>query len=124
MKLHVHEGLPATEVILKHNGKEITLPHVIVDTGSAVSIFKTDDLVQIGLTLAPHDELQQVHGVGGTEFVIVKQVDQIEVGSLTLKNFRVDMGAMNYGFTIDGLLGFDFLQNVGATLDFAQMEIR
>ena len=124
MKLHVHHGLPAVAVLLKHGGYELKLTNVIIDTGAAVSIFRTDDLMTIGLKLEPQDELQQVHGVGGTEFVVVKQVDQVAVGDLTLENFRIDMGAMNYGFGIDGLLGFDFLQRVGAVLDFKQMEIR
>lgn len=123
MKIRAQAGLPYVAVTLVHNGRELHLENVVLDTGAAISIFRTDDLAQIGLVLEPHDTLHEVHGIGGSEFVIVKQVDEVKVGSLSLPKMMVDMGAMDYQFELDGLLGFDFLQAVGATIDFAEMEI-
>ena len=34
-----------------------------------------------------------------------------------ISNFVFDMSAVEYGEEIDGLLGFDFLQQVGAVID-------
>jgi hypothetical protein len=54
----------------------------------------------------------------------IRIIDTLQVGDLKLTNFPVEMGAMAYGFDIDGLLGFDFLQQTGALIDLAEMEMR
>ena len=38
--------------------------------------------------------------------------------------FMVDVGAMDYGFEIDGIVGMDFLLAVGAIVDLATLTIR
>ncbi len=124
MKIEVREGLPYTTAKLTHHGKTITLENVVIDTGSASTLFRTDDLLQLGIVFADDDVVEQVRGVGGAETIVAKRIETIEVGGLRLANFSVDMGAMNYGFAIDGLLGFDFLQQTGAVIDLSVMEIR
>lgn len=117
-------GLPVVSVEFKHDGASLVLDRVVIDTGAAVSIFKTDDMERIGIVPAQGDTLEQRIGVGGSERVIEKQVDEIRIGLLALSDFRFDMSAMHYADDLDGLLGFDFLKAVGAVLDFGRMEIR
>ncbi|MCL4266281.1 MAG: aspartyl protease family protein [Anaerolineae bacterium] len=123
MKIEVKEGLPYVSAKLTHHGKTITLNNVVIDTGSASTLFRTDDLLQLGILFASDDVVEQVRGIGGAETVVAKRIEMIEVGGLYLADFSVDMGAMNYGFAIDGLLGFDFLQQTGAVIDLSVMEI-
>ncbi|GIK56645.1 MAG: hypothetical protein BroJett015_23080 [Chloroflexota bacterium] len=124
MKIEVRDGLPYVSAKLTHLGKTITLNNVVVDTGSALTLFRTDDLLQLGILFASDDVVEQVRGIGGVETVVAKRIETISLGGLLLTDFIVDMSAMNYGFVIDGLLGFDFLQQAGAVIDLAAMEIR
>ncbi|HRQ37567.1 MAG TPA: retropepsin-like aspartic protease [Chloroflexota bacterium] len=124
MKIEVREGLPYVTTKLTYHGKTITLENVVVDTGSASTLFRTDDLLRLGIAFAADDVVEQVRGVGGVETVVAKRIESITVGDLRLVNFAVDMSVMNYGFAIDGLLGFDFLQQTGAVIDLSVMEIR
>ena len=63
---------------------------------------------------------------GGEEAVVKKQVEAIEVGDLIASPFSIQMGALQYGFdfVLDDILGFDFLRQVKAQLDFDTMEIQ
>jgi hypothetical protein len=61
--------------------------------------------------------------VGGSEFVFTKYVDQLTAGNLTVVNFEIEIGAMNYGLDIDGIIGMDFLTKVGAMIDLENMKL-
>lgn len=110
-------------VIVRNGDLQIELRDVILDTGASVSIFDSDELEKIGIFVEPDDPIHEVRGVGGVELVIAKCLDEIQVEELTLKNFCVDMGPMDYGFPINGLLGSDFLAQTGAIIDYKQMRL-
>jgi hypothetical protein len=118
------DGLPFTTVILRANGKTLTLNRVLIDTGSGGCLFKTDDLSQLDIFPAPDDVIVGVSGIGGNETVIDKLVDELAVGELKVTHFTVEMSAMDYDFEMDGILGVDFLRATRAMVDFAALEIR
>ena len=124
MKLELRHGIPFTEVILRNNGKEIASRNVVVDTGSASTIISAEIAVQLDMESGLNDSLNRVRGVGGTEFVYEKVIGCIEIGGITLENFKLQVGAMNYGFEIDALLGMDFLQACQLLVDCYKMEVR
>jgi hypothetical protein len=124
MKIRVQGGLAFVSVQLTQGEQSIILPNVVLDTGSAGTILQTDLVAQIGVRLEPNDLISEVHGIGGVEFVVTKQVDLIGIDKLVTRDFTVEIGAMDYGFDFDGILGFDFLQQTGAVIDLAAMEIR
>jgi hypothetical protein len=68
--------------------------------------------------------VHRIHGVGGVEFVFAKRVEAVQVGELHANDFEIEVGAMDYGFPIDGILGTDFLIRVGAVIDLHRLEIR
>ena len=80
-------------------------------------------MAAIGLLPEPQDTLQAIHGIGGTEVVMMKQIDHLAVGELEVGSFRVELGSMQYGFKIDGIIGMDFLTQVGAIIDVARLEL-
>ena len=51
----------------------------------------------------------RIRGVGGAEFVFTKRIDRLAIGELDSHNFESEVGAMDYGFPIDGIIGMDFL---------------
>lgn len=124
MRIRIKNGLPYISATLIHHSQRVTLKNVLLDTGSAGSIFSTDKVAGIGLTYEPEDLVHRIRGVGGSEFVFTKRVDKLKVGELRVKGFEIEIGAMNYGFDMDGIIGVDFLTKVDALIDLGRKELR
>lgn len=121
VKLQLKYGLPFCSVKLIYKGNEIILDDVLLDTGSGGTVFKMDKAEEIGITIEDEDTIETISGIGGSEFVYKKYVDSISMGDLILRNFRVEIGVMDYGFDINGIVGMDFLKSVGAIIDLEKM---
>src|ERR1041384_2654676 len=102
MKIRLQNGLPYIGASLTYQGQQLALEIVLLDTGSAGVIFSTDKLLVIGLQYAPEDMAHRIRGVGGAEFVFTKRLDRLSVGELRVDNFEIEVGAMDYGFEIEG----------------------
>ncbi len=124
MKLHLRGRLPYTQVTLGFDGRQISLNDVIVDTGSAASVFAADVVAELGILPEKPDKIHRVRGVGGFEFVYSKRIESFTIGTLTAKDFEIQVGAMHYGFPLQGLVGMDFLTAAKAIIDLGQLEIR
>ncbi len=123
MNIIVQEGLPFISVTLDYQEKRLEINNVLIDTGSVSSVFNADDLMNLGLTYEPNDRIRQLIGIGGTEFVFTKQVSKLSVGHLSVDNFEIELGAMNYGFMINGMLGMDFFRQAGAIIDLKHLSL-
>jgi hypothetical protein len=123
MRIRLQDELPFVAIALNYRGQRIELENVLLDTGSAGTIFSTDKLSPIGLWYEADDMVHRVRGVGGAEFVFSKRVDHLAVSDLVLSDFEIEVGAMDYGFEIEGILGMDFLTRVGARIDLAELSI-
>jgi len=56
--------------------------------------------------------IYRISGVGGSEFVYLKTVDSIKIVNMETKNLPLEIGAMNDGFELDGIIGLDLLQQI------------
>ena len=124
MRIQVQDGLPYVTVTLQYRGQQLDLANVLLDTGSAGTLFATDQVLAVGLQYEAHDPVHRIRGVGGAEFVFIKRIDRLSVGELQVSDFDIEVGAMDYGFAIDGIIGTDFLLQVGAIIDLSRLEIR
>ena len=124
MKLRLDGGLLYVPATLTFRGQSLTLDNVIIDTGSAGSVFATERLKAVGIRQTDDDLIGYARGIGGVEFILTKQVDTLTVGPFYTANFDIEMAAMSYGLDIDGIIGTDFLMQVGAVIDLAKLEIR
>ncbi len=124
MRIELRAGLPFVNARLRHGEQALELHDVLLDTGSAGTLFATDSVAPIGLVYEPEDPLRRIYGVGGSEFVFMKRVDQVAVGELQVRDLAVEVGAMDYGFQLDGIIGTDFPLAVGAVIDLSRLEIR
>ena len=124
MQLQIVDDLPFVTVHASYQGSEIEIPNVLVDTGSAATIFAVDVLSRIGITPRFDDEVHFVRGVGGRELVFVRELDKLQVGSQSLESFIIQISGMDYGFTIGGILGMDFLRGTGAVINLGTLEMR
>jgi hypothetical protein len=51
-------------------------------------------------------------------------VDFIQVDEWKLADFEIEIGGMDYGFEINGILGMDFLTASEAIIDLEKLELR
>ena len=123
MKLYFNYGLPFAEIEFINGGRNVKLSKVLIDTGSATTIISTETAISLGLGPEPDDELNLVRGVGGVESVYEKYVDTIVLDTTLLNNMRIDVGAMQYGFEFDAIVGMDILEKAKALIDFREMTL-
>jgi len=123
IKLKIEKGLLFCEIMVKNDGKQLKMENVLVDTGSAGTIFKTDVLEEIGIIQEPNDPLEVIRGVGGSEFVFIKLIEEIEIDGLKVSDFQVEVGAMDYGIEMEGIIGLDILMKLGVKIDLRQLTI-
>jgi len=123
MRLDLRHELPFVSLVLRYRGASLVVPDVLVDTGSASTIVAADAVSAIGLIPEPTDILRTLRGIGGREVVFTRVLDQIQVGERSLPRFMVEIGGMDYGFAISGILGMDFLLQAGAAIDLGRREI-
>ena len=123
MNIRIRNGFPYVAAALTYRGQHLPFDNILLDTGSAGTVFAVDKVLAIGIQLEPQDLIRRIRGVGGAEFVFIKSVDRLSLDDLFLENFEIEVGAMNYGIESDGILGMDFLLQVGAGIDLAQLKI-
>lgn len=123
MQLTLRDNLPFVSATLTYQGTSAAVANVLVDTGSARTVFAEDIASSLKITPTPNDVLYLIRGVGGTEVVFSRQIDSIQVGEQQLFPFEIEIGGMDYGFDINGILGMDFLQQAKAALNLATLEM-
>ena len=123
MNIRVVRGTPYVTASLTHNGKKLDLDFVVLDTGSGGCVFSANELLQLDIEVERTDQLHRIAGVGGREFVFSRRLEGLAVGDVELRGFEVQVGAMDYGFPIQGIIGLDFLLRVQAVIDLARLEI-
>ena len=122
-RLIIDDGLLLTDMELTFRGKSLWIKRVLVDTGSGGTIISTDLAESIGIIAEEDDMIYRISGVGGSEFVFSKRVDSIKIGEAEIRDFPLEVGAMNYGFDLDGIIGLDFLQQIKALINIDKLTI-
>ena len=123
MKLRLDVGLPFVTIEVGWEQSSLTLESVLLDTGSASTVLSADRLSALGVKLEPEDPIHRIVGVGGGEFVYCKRLPWLALGSCRALGVPVEIGAMSYGFPINGILGMDFMQQVGLVVDLHKLEV-
>lgn len=123
MTIVLDEGLPYTTVTVSYHGVQHQIDRVLIDTGSGGSVFSADMLLSLDIRYEMDDRVHRIRGVGGTEFVFSKTVDQLAIGELHCQHFTIEVGVMDYGIPLNGIIGMDFLLAVNAVIDLAQCRI-
>jgi hypothetical protein len=71
-----------------------------------------------------NDVVDTIRGVGGIEYVYTKILDAIHFGNFSIEEFQVEIGSMDYGMDIDGIIGFDFVVAAGLEIDTKLMTVK
>jgi len=120
-KLLIENGLLLADMELTFNGKTLHLQRVLVDTGSGSTVISSDLAESIGVVAEENDMIYRITGVGGSEFVYSKKVDSVRVGDMEVEKFILEIGAMNDGFDLDGIIGLDLLHQLKAIINIDQL---
>ena len=89
-----------------------------------LALFLKLDLVEeIDIKAEPDDYVGTISGVGGSEFVYLKRIDALEFGSIKVEDVVVDIGIMEYGFDIDGIIGMDILLKIKSIIDLDELKV-
>ena len=64
-----------------------------------------------------------MQGVGGYEFVVEKVIDAIICDATKLCHCTIQLGEMDYGQDIQGIIGSDVLHQLGAVIDYKQQTV-
>jgi len=123
MKLLLKDSLPFVTVTVAYKGAEVEIPDILIDTGSGTTILSIDIVSSIGIVPLPEDILHTIRGVGGREVVFQRTLNYVRAGASLFPDFPVDIGGMDYGFDINGILGMDFLTSAGAIINLKEMSI-
>ncbi len=123
MDIQLRDGLLFVWATFLHRGQSLEIEDMLVDTGSGGTVFSADKLAEIGIAPEPEDGLRRITGVGGAEFVFEKRIDKLEVGDLVVEDFKVEIGALDYGFAMNGIIGLDFLHTTKAIIDLSKLTL-
>ncbi|GAS84208.1 retropepsin-like aspartic protease [Paenibacillus amylolyticus] len=123
MKILEIYGLPFISIKLEFRGELLQLEKVLLDTGSASTLLNADAVREVGMVPEEDDIVDIIRGVGGIEYVYTKSLDSITVDGTTINNFQVEIGNMDYGLEIDGILGFNFMKQTGVVINTNLMEL-
>ena len=124
MHIELKDSLPFVSVTVAYKGASLHIPDILIDTGSCSTILSADIVSGIQLTPSPEDIIYAIRGVGGSEVVFSRTVDFLRVGEKTLSDFQIEIGGMDYGFDINGILGMDFLIGSQAFINLQSMDLR
>ena len=122
-QLSLKYDLPFTTVTIAYNGRSMEMSDVLVDTGSASTILAADMVANVQIIPRAEDILHTIHGVGGSEVVFSRRIDYLKVGERSIADFEMEVGGMDYGFKINGILGMDFLTQAKAVINLQEMRI-
>ena len=120
-KLIIENGLLLTDFQIEFNEQSLHLQRVLVDTGSGSTVISTDLAESIGIVPEKNDTIYRVSGVGGSEFVYSKKIDSVRIGDMKTETFELEIGAMNYGFDLDGIIGLDLLQQLKVVINIDEL---
>lgn len=123
MQLEFRDDLPFISIALAFRGKSTLIDNVLVDTGSASTILADYAVEAVDIAPELDDILYTIRGVGGIETVYTRHVQSLTIGQRALENVEIEIGGMNYGFSINGILGMDVLTRTGAVIDLNRFTI-
>ncbi|WP_142386589.1 aspartyl protease family protein [Bacillus sp. Marseille-P3661] len=82
IKIKELSEFPFLEATVTFRGQSIKLENVLIDTGSAGTIFNVNKLETKGVKPEANDVTQTIQRVGGLKFVYTKNIDQISINDI------------------------------------------
>ena len=123
INFELRKKLPFISIIAVHCGIEFKIDNVLIDTGSSATIFALDYVRKFGIDSEPEDKIRKIIGVGGNEYVIEKRIDALIIDSVSIEDSIIQVGDMDYGFGINGIIGGDLLMRTKMIINYEKRAI-
>ena len=123
INFELRKKLPFISITAVHCGVEFRIYNVLVDTGSAATIFASDYVREFGIDSEPEDKIRKIVGVGGNEYVLEKRIDTLIIDGVSIEDSIIQIGDMDYGFGINGIIGGDLLMRTKMIIDYERCAI-
>jgi len=124
VNLTFKHGLLYTDINLFHQGKEVLVKDVIVDTGASHSIISPLFLEELNTEYSIDDEIVNAFGLGGAMCSSLrKKIDKVTCGDITINKFKIEFGEIDPSDRVNGLLGLDFLKGAAVIIDVDEDKI-
>lgn len=125
MNIQYRNGLVFTTLEITFRGNSKIIDDIVIDTGACETIISPDIVEDIGVFAELNDKVNSFYGVGGSlHNFFSKVVDEIKIGDKIIGSTKVDFGVIDPEGDINGLLGLDFLMEIGAVIDLKNLEIK
>lgn len=88
----------------------LRLDNVLLDTGCSTTIFDTDEVEKVGLTIdRKNGSPRRMYGVGGeSELCYEQSVTNLEIDNFQLESFQIQLGITKETYGFNEILGVDF----------------
>ncbi len=123
MKLEKKQGLLVASMTLMFRGQQKTIGDLVIDTGAVHTIISLDLVEDIGIAGELGDEIVYMHGIGGSEQSLRKQVDRIMLHHCSLDHPLIDFWDFSDHKGINGLVGLDIMERGGFVIDTRRQEM-
>jgi clan AA aspartic protease (TIGR02281 family) len=111
-------------VAVGQSGDKPLLVRLLVDTGASYTVLPTRILQRLGCNLEQPLEKKKIVTANGAIDVPIVAVPWFNCLGIKRENYPVVALSLPASSFTDGLLGMDFLREVGAVIDVANAEIR
>jgi clan AA aspartic protease (TIGR02281 family) len=111
-------------VAVAQSGDKPLLVRLLVDTGASYTVLPTRILQRLGCNLEQPLEKKKIVTANGALDVPIVAVPWFNCLGIKRENYPVVALSLPASSFTDGLLGMDFLREVGAVIDVANAEIR
>jgi clan AA aspartic protease (TIGR02281 family) len=111
-------------VAVGQSGDKPLLVRLLVDTGASYTVLPTRILQRLGCNLEQPLEKKKIVTANGAIDVPIVAVPWFNCLGIKRENYPVVALSLPASSFTDGLLGMDFLSEVGAVIDVANAEIR
>lgn len=111
-------------VAVGKSGNTPILVRLLVDTGASYTVLPTRILQRVGCNLEQPLEKKKIVTANGAIDVPIVAVPWFNCLGIKRENYPVVALSLPASSFTDGLLGMDFLREVGAIIDVANAEIR
>jgi clan AA aspartic protease (TIGR02281 family) len=111
-------------VAVGQSGDKPLLVRLLVDTGASYTVLPTRILQRLGCNLEQPLEKKKIVTANGALDVPIVAVPWFNCLGIKRENYPVVALSLPASSFTDGLLGMDFLREVGAVIDVANAEIR
>lgn len=124
MQIQIIDNLLQTSMTLYYKDRSLTIDNLVIDTGAAHSLLSSDIVSEIGIKFENGDRLVRSFGIGGDEYSFRKQVNQIEISDLVLRDISLDFGVFHDDISsINGLIGLDILRGGNMIINLQRMQM-